>query len=237
MRLKCAYLQDLLPTWGPTWKTENTAFEYVSSIHSYLTQERRRNKHYTDFEVAAEMVQQAKRHPAYQLLAGAYMAQIIAMPTDQNEMSPEFHTDNLALNFELNKQTLTLPNTPTVNKFGQPRNENSNDRDKGGRRPQYKNPVQCTSCKLFGHCIETQVCRFSAQLMYAKEYINENASRSKANAEAYKAANNRNKVNKIYQQFPEKFDDFMTEEERETARYEMATTFYCQSIDDQDEDS
>jgi hypothetical protein len=73
--------------------------------------------------------------------------------------------------------------------------------------------------------------------MYAKEYINENASRSKANAEAYKAANNRNKVNKIYQQFPEKFDDFMTEEERETARYEMATTFYCQSIDDQDEDS
>jgi hypothetical protein len=237
MRLKCTYLQDLLPTWGPTWQTDNTAFEYVSSIHSYLTQERRRNKYYTEFEVAAEMVQQAKRHPAYQLLAGAYMAQIIAMPTDQKEMSPEFHTDNLALNFESNKQTMNLPNNPTLNKFGQPRNEGSNDRDNGGRRrPQYKNPVQCTSCKLFGHCIETQVCRFSAQLMYAKEYIEEHGSRAKSNAEAYNAANNRNKVNKIYQQFPEKFDDYMTEEERENARYEMATTFYCKSADDQDED-
>ncbi len=79
------------------------------------------------------------------------------------------------------------------------------------------------------------MCRFSAQLMYAKEYIQENASRSKANAEAYKAANNRNKVNKIYQQFPEKFDDFMMEEERDTARYELATSFYCKSTDDQDD--
>jgi len=92
--------------------------KYVSSIHSYLTQERRWNKFYTELEVAAHMVQQAKGHPEYQLLAGAYMAQIIAMPTDQNEMSPEFHTDNLALNFESNKQETTLPYNPTVNKFG-----------------------------------------------------------------------------------------------------------------------
>jgi hypothetical protein len=236
MRLKCTYLQDLLPTWGPAWKTENTAFEYVSNIHSYLTQERRRNKYYSQFEVAAEMVQQAKNHPEYQLLAGAYLAQIIAMPIDQNEMPPEFHTDNLALNFESNKQVSTIPSNPTLNKFGQPRNENSNDKDNGGRRrPQYKNPVQCTSCKLFGHCIETQVCRFSAQLMFAKEYIGAHGNRAKSNAEAYNAANNRNKVNKIYQQFPEKFDEHMTEEERETARYELATTFYCKSTDDQDD--
>jgi hypothetical protein len=177
MRLKCAYLQDLLPTWRPTWQTENTAFKYVSSIHSYLTQERRRNKYFTEFEVAAEMVQQAKCHPAYQLLAGAYMAQIIAMPTDQNKMSPKFHTNNLALNFESNKQSITLPNNPTVNKFGQPQNKSSNDQDKVGRRTQHKNLVQCISCKLFGHCLETQVCQFSAQLMYAKEYIDKHASR------------------------------------------------------------
>jgi hypothetical protein len=236
MRLKCTYLQDLLPTWGPTWQSDHTAFEYVSNIHSYLTQERRRNKYYTEFEIAAEMVQQAKRHPEYQLLAGAYMAQIIAMPTDQNEMAPEFHTDNLALNFESNKQTMTIPPTPTLNKFGQPNKEGSNDRDNGGRRrPQYKNPVQCSSCKLFGHCIESQVCRFSAQIIYATEYIAEHADRAKSNAAAYKAANNKNKVNKIYQQFPEKFDDFMTEEEREDTRYELATTFYSQSTDDQDQ--
>jgi hypothetical protein len=60
-------------------------------------------------EVATKMIQQAKRHSEYQLLAGAYMAQIIAMPTDQNQMAPEFHTDNLALNFESNKQTNTEP--------------------------------------------------------------------------------------------------------------------------------
>jgi hypothetical protein len=232
MRLKCTYLQDLLPA----WKTENTAVEYVSNIHSYLTQEGRQNKYYTEFEVAAEMVQQAKNHPEYQLLAGTYMAQIIAMPNDQNEMPPEFHTDNLALNFESNKQVTTIPSNPTLNKFGQPWNENSNDRDNGGQRQtQYKNPVQCTSCKLFGYCIETQVCRFSAQLMYAKEYAGAHGNCAKSNAEAYNAANNRNKVNKIYQQFPKKFDGYMMEEERETARYELATTFYCKSTDDQDE--
>ena len=235
MRLKCTYLQDLLPTWGPTWQTGTTAFEYVSSINSYLTQERRRNKYYTEFEVAAEMIQQAKRHPEYQLLAGAYMAQVIAMPTDQNEMAPEFHTDNLALNFESNKQALNLPSNPTMNKFGQPR-QDSNDRDNSRerRRPQYKNPVQCTSCKLFGHCIETQVCRFSAQLMYAKQYIEAHADRAKTNAEAYNAANNKNKVNKIYKQFPEKFDEYMTDEERENTRYELTSTFYCKSIDKED---
>ncbi len=235
MRLKCTYLQDLLPTWGPTWQTGITAFEYVSSINSYLTQERRRNKFYTEFEVAAEMIQQAKRHPEYQLLAGAYMAQIIAMPTDQNEMAPEFHTDNLALNFESNKQALNLPTKPTMNKVGKPK-EGGNDRDNSRerRRPQYKNPVQCTSCKLFGHCIETQVCRFSAQLMFAKTYIEAHADRAKTNAEAYNAANNKNKVNKIYKQFPEKFDDYMTDEERENTRYELATTFYCKSIDKED---
>jgi hypothetical protein len=235
MRIKCTYLQDLLPTWGPAWQTGTTAFEYVSSIHSYLTQERRRNKYYTEFEVAAEMIQQAKRHPEYQLLAGAYMAQIIAMPTDQNEMAPEFHTDNLALNFESNKQLLTLPNNPVVNKFGQPRKEGSNDREGGRRQHQYKNPVQCASCKLFGHCIDTQVCRFSAQLMYAKDYTTANADKAKTNAEAYNAANNKTKVNKIYQQFPEKFDESMTEEEREITRYELASTFYNQ--DDNNDDS
>jgi hypothetical protein len=234
MRLKCTYLQDLLPTWGPTWQTGSTAFEYVSNIHSYLTQERRRNKYYTEFEVAAEMVQQAKRHPEYQLLAGAYMAQIIAMPTDQNEMAPEFHTDNLALNFESNKQILNLPNNPVVNKFGQPRKEGSNERDGGRRQHQYKNPVQCASCKLFGHCIDTQVCRFSAQIIYAQEYIAKNADKAKSNAEAYNAANNKTKVNKIYQQFPEKFDDFMTEEERENTRYELASTFFNQTHDNTD---
>jgi hypothetical protein len=71
--------------------------------------------------------------------------------------------------------------------------------------------------------------------MYAKEYIGAHGNRAKSNAaEAYNAANNRNKVNKIYQQFPEKFDDYMIEEERETARYELATTFYCKSTDGQD---
>jgi hypothetical protein len=34
-------------------------------------------------------------------------------------------------------------------------------------------------------------------------------------------------VNKIYPQFPEKYDNNMTEEERETLRHEIPTTFYC----------
>jgi hypothetical protein len=170
------------------------------------------------------MIQQAKRHPKYQLLAGAYMAQIIAMPTDQTEMAPEFHTDNLTLNFESNKQALNLPANPKLKKSGQPCNDgHDQDHSRERRRPQNKNPVQCTSCKLFGHCIETQVCRFSAQLMYAKAYIEAHADRAKTNAESYNAANNKNKVNKIYQQFPETFDEYMTDKER-----------YCKSIDQED---
>jgi ferredoxin len=226
MRLKCAYLQDLLPTWGPTWPQGTTAFEYVSTLQSYLTQERRRNKTYSEFKIAAEMVQQAKRHPEYQLLAGAYMAQLIALPTDTEYMTPEFHHENLALNFESNRQN-SLPPTLNINKFGQRNNGGSNDRKPGEqRRHQYKNPVQCGSCKLFGHCIETQVCRFTAQLVFAQEFTASNRDKAKANADAYNAANNKTTVNKIYQQFPEKFSEDMTEEERETEQYEMATTFY-----------
>jgi ferredoxin len=231
MRLKCAYLQDLLPTWGPKWQKSATAFEYVSTLQSYLTQERRRNKTYTEFEIAAEMVQQAKRHPEYQLLAGAYMAQLIALPTDTANMSPEFLHENLALNFESNRQN-SLPSNPSINKFGQ-RGGGPSDRKPGEqRRHQYKNPVQCGSCKLFGHCIDSQVCRFSAQFMYTKDYVEKHPDKARANADAYCAANNKTTVNKIYQQFPEKFDDSMTEEEREGLRYEMATTFYNQSDDE-----
>jgi ferredoxin len=232
MRLKCAYLQDLLPTWGPEWQKATTAFEYVSTLQSYLTQERRRNKTYTEFEIAAEMVQQAKRHPEYQLLAGAYMAQLIALPTDTANMTPEFLHENLALNFESNRQN-SIPHNPSINKFGQ--RGGPSDRKQGEpQRHQYKNPVQCGSCKLFGHCIDSQVCRFSAQFMYAKEYVEKNPDKARANADAYCAANNKTTVNKIYQQFPEKFDDEMTETEREDLRYEMATTFYSQSKDDSD---
>jgi hypothetical protein len=71
--------------------------------------------------------------------------------------------------------------------------------------------------------------------MYAKEYIGTHGNHAKSNAEAYNAANNRNKVNKIYQQFPEKFDDYMMEEERERVQYKLATTFYCKSTDDQED--
>jgi hypothetical protein len=56
--------------------------------------------------------------------------------------------------------------------------------------------------------------------------------KARANADTYCAANNKTTVNKIYQQFPEKFDDSMTEEEREGLRYEMATTFYNQGDDE-----
>ena len=172
------------------------------------------------------MVQQAKWHPEYQLLAGAYMAQLIALPTDTDHMSREFLHENLALNFESNRQN-TTPNTPSINKFGQRNGGGSTDRKPGKQRcHQYKNPVQCISCKLFGHCINSQVCRFSAQYMFAKEYVDNNPDKAKANADAYNAANNKTTVHKIYQQFPEKFNEDMMEEAQENRRYEMATTFY-----------
>ena len=66
--------------------------------------------------------------------------------------------------------------------------------------------------------------------MFAKTYVDKHPEKAQANADAYNAANNKTTVNKIYQQFPEKFDDTMTEEERETQRYEMATTFYSPTL-------
>jgi hypothetical protein len=64
------------------------------------------------------MIQQAKRHPIYQLLAGAYMAQLIALPVDTANMTPKFLHENLALNLQCNKQNM-VPNAPSNKKFGQ----------------------------------------------------------------------------------------------------------------------
>jgi vacuolar-type H+-ATPase subunit H len=36
MCTKCRYLQDLLPSWGPTWKQNTGAYQYLAELKSYL---------------------------------------------------------------------------------------------------------------------------------------------------------------------------------------------------------
>jgi hypothetical protein len=41
MRTECRYLQDLLPSWGPTWKQNTGAYQYLAELKSYLDKAQR----------------------------------------------------------------------------------------------------------------------------------------------------------------------------------------------------
>ena len=63
MRATCNYLHDIRPKWGPKWEHQQNAHQYLSALNSYLAQATRNGIQYTQFKIAAEIIQQAKRHP------------------------------------------------------------------------------------------------------------------------------------------------------------------------------
>ena len=223
MRNTCSYLHDVKPTWGPQWTADKNAHAYHSDLNSFLTQAARLRNTYTQFDIAAEILQQAKTIPRYHALALAQMAQLYALPSNQTQVPAELQKENLITNLEINHKH-TIPNNPTINKVGQQQLNAQNQRGPR-RRHQYKNPVQCLACHQFGHNIGDQVCRYTGQLYHAMAYMDQNPESTKANADAYHLANSTSKVNKIMQQFPEQFHEHMDLDEQEDTRCELAGTF------------
>jgi hypothetical protein len=218
MRTKCRYLQDLLPKWGPIWLANTTAYQYLAQLKSSLEEAQRTSKQYTTFEIAAEILQQAKQHAEYHLIATSYLTRLLSYTNHRHDIPSEYRYDNLICTLETNKDLgaahPTIPINPKINRF----NGNGNGREgrdnSSPRQPfNYRNPVQCKACKTFGHCIGANVCRFSAQCHFATEYNGKEPIEAKANATAFATANNKNKINKIKLLHPTAFTEDMTPED------------------------
>jgi hypothetical protein len=233
MRTKCRYLQDLLPPWGPPWTTATTAYQYLAELKSFLAAGFRTSKNFSDFEVAAEILQQAQQHPEYNLIATTNLSRLTSYTTARDQLPSEFHKVNLINTLETNKNTTAIPVTPHVNRFGgdngsygsdQNRNNNGNrngNRNSGGSF-KYRNEVQCTACKTFGHSIGDNVCRICAQVSFVNSYIDKEPDNAKKNASAFEMANNKKRINKVRETFPEAFFDNMTDEEEQFTLCKLA---------------
>jgi hypothetical protein len=90
VRTKYRYLQDLLPSWGPTWKQNTGAYQYLAELKSYLDEARRTHKQYSKFEVAAEILQQSRQHSDYNLIPTAYLTRLTSYTTTRAHLRPEF---------------------------------------------------------------------------------------------------------------------------------------------------
>jgi hypothetical protein len=214
MRTKCRYLQDLLLKWGPTWASDTTAYQYLAQLKSSLEEAQRTSKQYTTFEIAVEILQQAKQHAEYHLISTSYLTRLLSYTNHRNDIPSEYRYDNLICTLETNKDlgaTHPLPIKPQLNSF----NGNGKGRDNPRQPFNYRNPVQCKACKTFGHCIGANVCRFSAQCLFATEYNGKEPLEAKANATAFATANNKNKINKVKLLHPTAFTEDMSPEDDE----------------------
>jgi hypothetical protein len=176
MRTKCRYLQDLLPPWGPAWKHDATAYQYLVELKSFLAAGYRTYKTFFDFEIAAEILQQAQQHNEYHLIATTNLSRLTSYTTIRDQLPSEFAKVNLINTLEINKNTIATPVTPNhINQFrggGDQNTDNNQNRNSGSRAPfKYKNKIQCTACKTFGHSIGDNVCRICAQVSFVNTYI------------------------------------------------------------------
>ena len=227
IRTKCRYLQDLLPPWGPTWTIDTTAYQYLAELKSFLAAGFRTYKNFSDFEVAAEILQQAQQHPEYNLIATTNLSRLTSYTTIRDQLPSEFQKVNLINTLETNKNTTATPVTLHVNRFGGDTGKHGSDQNRNGNRNgsgnfKFRNEVQCTACKTFGHSIGDNVCRICAQVSFVNSYIDKEPDNAKKNASAFEMANNRKRSNKVREAFPEAFFDNMTDEEEQFTLCKLA---------------
>ena len=233
MRTKCRYLQDLLPSWGPTWKQNTGAYQYLAELKSYIDEARRTHKQYSEFEVAAEILQQSKQHSDYNLIATAYLTRLTSYTTTRAHLPAEFRMNNLINTLATNRSQHTpiIPQSPVINRFGEGSgkfgnsngNGNGNSNRNGQRSPfKYRNEVQCEACKTFGHCIGDNVCRIAAQVHHVNAYKEKAPDNAKKNASAFATANNKATIKLVKTNFPDTFHNGMTEEEEDYTICQMA---------------
>ena len=196
-------------------------------------------KTFSDFEIAAEILQQAQQHEQYHLIATTNLSRLTSYTSTRYQFPSEFHKVHLINTLEINKNTITV--TPKINRFGgsgdannQNRNSDRNsDRNSGSRAPfKYRNEIQCTACKTFGHSIGDNVCRICAQVSFVNTYISTEPDNAKKNARAFEMANNKKRINKVKETFPEAFTDNMTEEEQQFTLCKLARVWQQDSDSD-----
>jgi hypothetical protein len=227
MRSKCSYLQDIQPLWGPTWTAELSPYSYLTALNSKLEEERRRYHNRTSFDIAAEILQQASQHEEYKLLATAYLTNLLPLVSqDKNKVVPkEYQKENLINSLSSYYRTNIAPastNTPfSINRMG---GGNPGGREKAPFK--YKNEVQCTACKMFGHDIKLNVCRFCAQHYHTSKYTEKNPEEAIKNASAFASSQDKAKLNKAKLNFPNLFHPDMNEADEMEALAHIALVMY-----------
>ena len=190
MRTRCKYLRIIQPKWGPTWHAPQTGYQYLATFKSFVDEEKRYYRHYSKYDQAAEILQQAAMHESHKLMATSYLTRLIHTEHKNDKEFPnEFMPNNLIniLETSKNEQPPTeIDQIPTIHKFG--------------RKPfQHKVQKQCTACKVWGHDIDEQVCRICAQISFCMEYIHTNPEKAHKNATAFALAHNKTRVAKVRQ--------------------------------------
>jgi hypothetical protein len=228
MRMKCTYLQDIQPLWGPVWTVNTSPYSYLTALNSTLEEERRRYHNRTHFDIAAEILQQASQHDEYKLLATAYLTSLLPLVSqDKHQTLPkEFQKENLINALSSYHRKPIAGGTGTgafqINRFGAP----PAGRGKPKEPFRYKNEVQCTACKMFGHDIKLNVCRFSAQYHHTSKHASKFPEETLKNASAFASAQDKAKVNKAKVSFPNLFHPDMTEEDEMDALAHIALVMY-----------
>ena len=133
-----------------------------------------------------------------------------------------------------------------VNRFGGDNGKFGNDQNRSGQRNgngnghragggfKYRNEVQCTACKTFGHSIGDNVCRICAQVSFVNTYISKEPDSAKKNASAFEMANNKKRISKVRETFPEAFFDNMTDDEEQFTLCKLARAWQPDTDSDSD---
>ena len=98
----CSHIQDVRRSWGPTWRTEDTAYTYGTRLRSYLDTEEMSGRKFSAREIAAEILQQAIRHSRYRLTATFYLQQLTLLVND-SDIGEEYQQACLLMTIEQHK--------------------------------------------------------------------------------------------------------------------------------------
>jgi hypothetical protein len=202
-------------------------YSYLTALNSTLEEERQQYHNRTKFDIAAEILQQASQHEEYKLLATAYLTSLLPLVSqDKHQNLPkEYQKENLINALSSYHRKPVAGGTGTgafqINRFNTPST---------GRPPRkefkYKNEVQCTARKMFGHDIKLNVCRFCAQYHHTSRYANKFPDETLKNASAFASAQDKTKVNKAKVSFPNLFHPDMTEDDEMDALAHIAMVMY-----------
>jgi hypothetical protein len=193
MKTSCDYLKTLQPTWGPPWLPEMTAFEYYTRLQRCLLNLNRTNQmNYSQRAIACEILQQAKQHVRYNVIATQYLTPLQTTPIN-TPLGHEYSAEFLIGELEANQRPEHDMNL-VINKFNQTKDNNKDNNRRTNSKFKYRREVQCSVCHGYGHDIDEDICRVGAQSYHSHQFWLNYSEKAKKNATAYSMANNRNQV-------------------------------------------